>query len=118
MASNLVKYVIPAAIKAGLSEASAAQLLEAIATSDSAAIAKIPGITTAAIEAATVAAHTAYFKSFQIVYYVSIPFGVGAIIAAMLANGPKLEAKLTRDVARKMQGIDAGAQVRPKQLNV
>lgn len=102
---NLPKYVIPAAMKAGLTQNAAIELVQDIAAGDQSALAKIPGITPQVIQSATVAAHTAFFKSFQMVYYASIAFALCAVIAALLVKDNMLEDAMTDRVARKMQGI-------------
>lgn len=107
MASNLPKYVLPAAIDQGLSTSAAVQLLEAIATGNQSMISDIPGITPGIISAATAAAHTAYFKSFQVVYYTSIAFGLCAVLASLLVKGELLEEAMSDRIARKMQGVEA-----------
>ncbi|KAH0840981.1 siderophore iron transporter [Fonsecaea pedrosoi] len=102
---NLPKYVIPAAMKAGLTQNAAIQLVQDIAAGDQAALATIPGITPQVIQSATDAAHTAFFKSFQMVYYSSIAFSFCAVIAALLVEDKLLEDAMTDRVARKLQGI-------------
>ncbi|EXJ76265.1 uncharacterized protein A1O5_00773 [Cladophialophora psammophila CBS 110553] len=112
VASNLPKYVVPAALKAGLSQKAAIELVEVIAAGDQSALAKIPGITPRIIQAATVAAHTAFFKSFQVVYYTSIAFGVCAVIASLLVKNKSLEDAMTDRVERKMQGIKIEQEIK------
>lgn len=89
----------------GLSLESAAQLAKGLLLSDSAAIAKIPGITPAIITAASKAAQRGYFVSFQVVYYVSLAFGIFAIAAACSVDGKLMESKLTGEVARRLRKI-------------
>lgn len=62
------------------------------------------------ITSATGAAHTAYFRSFQTVYYTSVAFGAVAIIAALSTSGQGLDGKLTTDISRKIRGIDRAPQ--------
>ncbi|EXJ71824.1 uncharacterized protein A1O5_05634 [Cladophialophora psammophila CBS 110553] len=103
IASNMARYAFPAAIQAGLSQASAAALIQVITAGNQAAIAKIPGITPQAIEATVAGAQKAYFKSFQTVYYASIAFGLVAIIGAICVKGKLMQEKLTSEIARKLQ---------------
>jgi hypothetical protein len=102
---NLPKYVIPAVIKSGLSKTAAIQLLEAIATGNTTLIESVPGITPSIIAVATTASKFAYQKSFEIVYFVSIAFGVVAITTAMVVSNKKLNEAMTPEIARKLQGV-------------
>ena len=47
---------------------------------------------------------TVYYKSFQVVYFVSIAFGACVIIAAFCIDHDGIESKLTSGVAKKLQG--------------
>jgi len=91
-------------MNAGLSESSAIALVTAIATGNVSVADNVPGVTAQILQAASAAAHTAYFKSFQVVYYASIAFGACAIISAICVNGRLMESKMTSEIARKLQG--------------
>lgn len=105
VASKMAEYAFPAAVKAGLSQSSAAALIQAITTANQAAIDKIPGITPQAIQATTAAAQKAYFTSFQSVYYVSIAFGLVGFIGSLCVKGHLIQEKLTSEIARKLQHV-------------
>lgn len=98
--------MIPAAVASGLSQTAAVQLLGALATGNVTAIASIPGITSAVLETATTATKVAYKKSFDTVYFVSIAFGVIAIVTAAIVNNKKLKEVMTPEIARKLQGLE------------
>lgn len=102
---NLVQYVAPAAVGAGLPQTSVEALLVAIASGDMAALAKVVGITPDILQAAEPAARFAYYKSFQMVYYASIAFGIASIIAALACSARGIDSTLTTHIARKLQGI-------------
>ncbi len=105
MTKYLPKYVIPAVIESGLSETAAIQLLGAISTGNITLIESVHGITPSIIGVATTASKVAYQKSFEIVYYVSITFGIVAIATAMIVSNKKLNAAMTPEIARKLQGV-------------
>ncbi|OCK84372.1 siderophore iron transporter, partial [Lepidopterella palustris CBS 459.81] len=103
--TNLPKYVIPAALKAGLPQTSLVALFTAITSGSATAALAVPGITPQILEAATAAAQLAYTKSFQTVYFASIAFGVLSIIASVFGVTSKLDGSITSDIARKLQGV-------------
>jgi len=88
-----------------LSQTAAIQLLGALTTSNTTAIESVPGITPSIIAAATTATKAAYQKSFEIVYFVSIAFGVVAIITATVVSNKKLNEAMTPEIARKLQRV-------------
>jgi hypothetical protein len=47
----------------------------------------------------------AHNKAFQVVYPVSIAFGVCSIIAALVIDPSKMAGKMTTDIAQKFQGV-------------
>ena len=102
---NLPAYVIPAVIKSGLDQTAAIELLGALTTSNATAIEMVPGITPSIIEVATIAVKTAYQKSFETVYYASLAFGVVSIISAVIVNNKQLNAAMTPEIARRLQGV-------------
>ncbi len=88
-----------------MSQTAAIQLLGALTTSNTTAIESVPGITPSIIAVATTAAKAAYQKSFEIVYFVSIAFGIVAIITAIVVSNKKLNEAMTPEIARKLQGV-------------
>ncbi|KAI1570818.1 trichothecene efflux pump [Pyrenophora tritici-repentis] len=89
--------VIPAALAAGLPEASIPELLSSISLGDFTAV---PGITPNIVAATGDAVKAAYALSFRTIYLCTLPFGVLLIAAALLS--PNVEPYLTDEVARKM----------------
>lgn len=106
VSANIAKYVVPAALTAGLPASSLESFLQALASGEEYALLSVEGVTTAIIIKASAAAHTAYYKSFQTVYYTSIAFGGVAIISACMMRSRILDSTLTTDIARKLQGVD------------
>lgn len=66
----------------------------------------VEGVTTEIVAKASAAAQTAYYKSFQTVYFASIAFGGVAVISAFMMRGRVLDSTLTPEIARKLQGLD------------
>jgi hypothetical protein len=83
LTTNLPKYVAQYALAAGLSPADATAFITAFLTAPT-TIADAPGATADIIAAATVGSRWAYAESLKYVWYISIPFGVLAVIACCL----------------------------------
>lgn len=49
------------------------------------------------------AAGSAFTKSYQLIYLVSLAFGGTTIIFALLVDGKALDEKMTTDISRKLQ---------------
>lgn len=92
---------------AGLPITSIPSFIEALAAQNTAALATVPGVTPSVIEAATIATKYAYQRSFEVVYLVSLAFGLLCIIASLTIDGEKLDAAMTDQIARKIQGVGA-----------
>lgn len=75
-------------------------------TGDAAALGNIPDINPAIIAEAAEAAKSGYFESFQTVYYVSIAFGMVAIISACLMDEGQMKSRLTTEVARRLRNTE------------
>jgi type VI protein secretion system component VasA len=118
LAHNLVKYVAPAALKAGLPATSIVAFLTAIGAGNLVAVEAVPGVTPAVLHAAAGASVTAYEKSFQTIYLVTLAFGCCAIIASLLVDSEKLEEKMTTDIARKLQGVEKKPLEKEEDLKV
>lgn len=99
MATNIPKYVRPAALGAGLPLSSMPELLAAVASGEFSAV---KGVNPHIISVVTEAYKTACSESFKIVYLASIAFGGLAIIAALWS--PNMEHKLNDEVARRLHG--------------
>lgn len=97
----LPRYVVPAAIEAGLPSSSVPALLSGISTGS---FATVPGISDAIIEAVGAPIKHAYSMAFRTVFLCTIPFGVILLVAAILYC-PNVEDYMTEDVARKLQGV-------------
>jgi hypothetical protein len=78
-------------------------LLEAITIGTPALLAQVPGINPDIITSSIAASQVAYEKSFQIVYYAAIPFGVCCMLGGVFASNG-IDDKLTSEVARKIKG--------------
>ncbi|KAK4941407.1 hypothetical protein LTR10_018676 [Elasticomyces elasticus] len=97
--TNVPKYVVPAAVNAGLPKSAAVALLEGLAVGNFTAV---PDITPKIIAAAVVANKEAYSQSMKTVFLAAIAFGVCGIIAAL--NAPNSESKFTNVVPRRLHG--------------
>jgi hypothetical protein len=91
------QYVTPAALAAGLPQASLPALFAGITAGDFSAV---PDITPEIIAVTGAAVKHAYSLAFRTVYLCTLPFGVLLIIAALLS--PNVEKYLTDEVARKL----------------
>ncbi|KAI1320317.1 trichothecene efflux pump [Xylariaceae sp. FL0255] len=87
-----------AAVAAGLPESSVATLLADISTGN---FTNVPDINDNIIAAASAGLKEAYAKSFQLVFYVTIPFSAILIIASCFI--PDMDTWLTSNVAKKLQ---------------
>jgi hypothetical protein len=77
----LPQYVATAASGAGLPHSSLPGFIEALSSGDSAALAKVPGVTPNIIAQGARALQQAYADSIRIVFIISAPFGVVALVA-------------------------------------
>ncbi|KAK1764534.1 fungal trichothecene efflux pump [Phialemonium atrogriseum] len=109
--TKIPKYVIPAALDAGLPESSTTALLEGLAAGNFSAV---PDITPAIIAATVDGNKEAYSQSFKIVYLAAIAFGVCGIIAAL--NAPNSDSKFTDIVPRKLHGQKLDAKLTEKEI--
>lgn len=78
---NLPAYISEYAVKAGLPAASATEFVTTYLTTP-ANITTVPGVNDAVLEAASLGSMWAYSESLKYVWYVSVPFGVMACVAA------------------------------------
>lgn len=112
--------VAAAAVGAGLPVSSVPQLLGTLTGVLTAPITDVPGISASIIEVSVLALKNAYIKSFQYVWYASIPFGVIALIAALFTvdvsvidsnffrgvslTSSQLSSKITKKTAQHIKG--------------
>ncbi|OAG44853.1 hypothetical protein AYO21_00815 [Fonsecaea monophora] len=111
--TNIPKYVVPAALNADLPASSLPSFLQALTSGNQQALMSVPGVTLDIITKASAAAQTAYYKSFQTVYFASIAFGGAAVISALIMRGWVLDSTLTLEVARKLQKIEVHGGDKP-----
>lgn len=97
IAQNIQTIVVPAAEDAGIRANAIPALLEGLSTGS---FADVPGFTPAIGEQVTFAYQTAFSKAVQIVYLISIAFGVLAIGGALVSPNP--DAQFSTNVARRM----------------
>ncbi|CAK7207050.1 hypothetical protein SEUCBS139899_009858 [Sporothrix eucalyptigena] len=101
IATEQPALVTPAVLDAGLPASSVPALLAGLASGN---MTGIPGLTPA-IEAAAVAANElAYSRSFQLVYYAAVAFGIFGI--AMSLYAPNTENRFNSAISRRMQGTE------------
>ncbi|CAK7200156.1 hypothetical protein SEUCBS139899_002846 [Sporothrix eucalyptigena] len=98
--TNISKYTGAVAAAQGIPE----QVLEEVLAGLAAGQESFPDVPVAEVAEIANAYQTAYAKSFQVVYLVSIAFGVLSIIAAFFS--PNLEHRFTSEVARRLHGTD------------
>lgn len=101
VATNVPKYVGPAAVEAGLPKSSLPSLYKGLSSGN---LTAVPDLTPKIQSAAGYAYKVAYGKSFQVVYLASLAFGVLSIATSILT--PNLEKQFNTDVARKLHGKD------------
>lgn len=91
--------VVPVAEEAGIKPDAIPTLLAGFTTGS---FANVPGLTPQILATVTEAYKTAFSKAVQIIYLISIAFGVLAIIGTIVS--PDTESRFTSDVARRMHG--------------
>lgn len=93
MTSRLDKYIpaytAKAAIEAGLPESSLAGFIKALTSGDTAALQKVAGVSSDIIKAGVMALKQAYADGIRVVYIITAPFGVVAIIACIFLGDMK-----------------------------
>jgi hypothetical protein len=102
VAKYLPAYVGPAAVEAGLPSSSLPALFAGMAASN---LTTVPGISPEVIAVVGKQSQLALFKSFSIVFYATIPFGVILILAACWV--PDMEQFLHNNVAKRLQHMGA-----------
>jgi hypothetical protein len=99
LAHFITTTVVPAAEKAGIATDQIPALLDGFTTGS---FAGVRGLTPAILKTVTIAYQTAFSKAVQIVYLISIAFGILAIGGALLSPNP--DSKFNTDVSRRMHG--------------
>lgn len=105
----LPEYVTPAAIAAGLPSSSLPSLYAGITAGNFSAV---PGISDGIVEVVGEEVKRAYISSFQVVFYVTIPFSVLLILASCFV--PNMEGFLGMNVAKRLQDFKGGKVVEEK----
>lgn len=105
MTSNVAARVPPAILGTGASMSTAIALTQALAAGNVTAISDIPGVTPEAIAAGVSALKVALIRSYQTLYYISVAFGIGIIIAAVFLNSKLMQSRLTPEVPRRLQNM-------------
>ncbi|KAH0848654.1 siderophore iron transporter [Fonsecaea pedrosoi] len=95
---NLPAFIAPAVVQAGLPQTSLPALFAGLTTGDFSAV---PGATPEILGIAAEQAKLAYAKSFRMVFFATIPFGVILIVMSFWV--PNIEKFLHNNVARKLQ---------------
>lgn len=94
------EIVVPALVKAKLPVTSIEPFLTALTAGDVTAAQKIPGVTLNVLEVASVTLKEAYSKTFQVVYLVTLSWGILSCIAAFFS--PSIEDLYTDEVMRQL----------------
>lgn len=81
--TELKKYVVPAALNAGLPKSSLTDLFDALALGTPAALAKVPGITPSIEAAVGAAVANGYAAAYAYVYYAAIAVGLVGLIGTL-----------------------------------
>lgn len=99
IAAFIQQIVVPAAEHAGVAPDNVPALLEGFTTGS---FADVPGLTPQILQTVTLAYQTAFSRAVQIVYLISIAFGILAIGGALVSPDP--DSSFTTQVARRMHG--------------
>ncbi|CAK7199389.1 hypothetical protein SEUCBS139899_002068 [Sporothrix eucalyptigena] len=100
LTTNIPKYTGAVVATTGMSE----QTLEEILTGLAAGQESFPDINPTEVAEVASEYQTAYAKSFQILYLVSLAFSVISVIAAIFT--PDLKHRFTNEAARRLHGAD------------
>ncbi|EXM15818.1 MFS transporter superfamily [Fusarium oxysporum f. sp. vasinfectum] len=104
LTKNVHKYVVPAIAKTGASAAITEALTLAIASGNATAIAKTHA-SPAAIQAGSAAMQHALVKSYQLLYYIGLAFGLAITIAAFFLSSQLIQSRLTSEIPRRLQDV-------------
>jgi uncharacterized membrane protein len=80
-------------------------VLEGIAVGDPDVLYGLPGMDATTFGLVTNAARIAASKAFQVVYLVSVAFGLAATLASLLVTNDRMDSMLTSHVARRIRGV-------------
>lgn len=90
-----------------LSPSTLAQLEMAVTAGNTTGLGTVPGLTSAIIAAGSKAYQQAYVNSFKVIYFVSIAFGVVAIVVACFTLD--LEDKMTNRISVVLENVEKPA---------
>jgi hypothetical protein len=98
------KYVVPAIARTGASTGVIEALTLAIVSGNATAISESHA-SPAAIQAGSAAMQHALVKSYQLLYYISLAFGIAITIPAFFLNSQLLQSRLTSEIPRRLQDV-------------
>ncbi|KAF5706660.1 siderophore iron [Fusarium globosum] len=101
---NVHKYVVPAIAETGASPEITEALTLAIASGNMTAVAEIQAFP-AAIEAGSAAMQLALVKSYQLLYYIGLAFGLAITITACFLSSQLIQSRLTSEIPRRLQDV-------------
>lgn len=96
--------MVPAIAETGASPEITEALTLAIASGNMTAIAEIQA-SPAAIEAGSAAMQLALVKSYQLLYYIGLAFGLAITIAACFLSSQLIQSRLTSEIPRRLQDV-------------
>lgn len=91
-------------METGASQQTAIALAGALASGNATAIAGL-GTSLQAVQAGSAALEVALVKSYQVLYYISIAFGLTITVAAICLDGRRAQSKLTPRIPRRLQDV-------------
>ncbi len=112
LATNIPKYVVPAAVGAGLPASDVGPLILALTTGDFSAVSNI---SSTVIAAATGGYQEAYTHTFKVIYLSTLAWGAVAILCACFT--PDMGSHMTDFVGRRLHGRDIDAIETKKQAD-
>lgn len=104
LTKNVKNYVVPAIAATGASPAVIEALTVAIAGGNATAIAESKA-SPAAIQAGAAAMQHALVRSYQVLYYIGLAFGLAITICALFLNSALIQSRLTSQIARRLQDV-------------
>lgn len=107
LSNNSAKYLAPALVEAGLPPSSVVPYITDYLGGNVAGLAKVPGFTPEIAAATAGAAKKVFTESYSTIYLASLSFGFVAILAAIALNGKSFAERLTPNIARRLQNVQA-----------
>lgn len=102
-------------MKAGLSPANAGELIEYLVAVDIEDAMKVPGVTQGILNTAALTLHEAYSNAFEVVYLVTLSWGILSCIAAWFT--PSIEDLYTDEVMRQLRDGFGGSDDHTHQID-